>query len=132
MFTIDYTPYKLLDWVNQYKNIISESYSRRRLGFSLEILYEYDSFWDGLSSNPKAIYLLEKNLDKIDWSLLSRNPNGISLLQQNLHRVNWKDLSSNPNAIDLLEQNPDKIDWDMLSKNKNAISLLEQNPDKIV
>ena len=74
MFTIDYTPYKLLDWVNHYKNIISESYSRRRPGFSLEILYEYESFWDGLSSNPKAIHLLEKNLDKIDWSLLSRNP----------------------------------------------------------
>ena len=30
--------------------------------------------WDGLSSNPDAIHLLEKNPDKIDWYWLSMNP----------------------------------------------------------
>jgi hypothetical protein len=28
-----------------------------------------------LSSNPNAIHILEKNLDKIDWGLLSMNHN---------------------------------------------------------
>jgi hypothetical protein len=30
--------------------------------------------WDGLSSNPDAIHLLDKNPDKIDWYWLSMNP----------------------------------------------------------
>jgi len=44
--------YKLLDWID-----INE-------------LSRY-----GLSQNPNAIHLLEKNLDKVYWSLLSQNPN---------------------------------------------------------
>ena len=31
--------------------------------------------WSGLSRNPNAIHLLEKNLDKVDWGCLSYNPN---------------------------------------------------------
>ena len=31
--------------------------------------------WIGLSRNPNAIHLLEKNMDKIDWYKLSENPN---------------------------------------------------------
>ena len=31
--------------------------------------------WSYLSSNPNAIHLFEKNLDKINWAYLSQNPN---------------------------------------------------------
>ena len=46
-----YEIYKLLDWIdiNKLK-------------------------WDMLSLNPNAIYLLEQNQDKINWTILSRNP----------------------------------------------------------
>ena len=35
-------------------------------------LYKLD--WISLSSNPNALHLLEKNLDKIYWTHISRNP----------------------------------------------------------
>ena len=56
-------------------------------------------FWDGLSSSPKAFYLLEQNQCKINWRLLLTNPNAIDLLEQNLDKINWYCLSRNPNAI---------------------------------
>ena len=31
--------------------------------------------WNGLSRNPNAIHILERNLDKIDWFSLAINPN---------------------------------------------------------
>ena len=34
-----------------------------------------------LSTNPNAIPLLEKNMDKIKWPELCRNPNAVHLLQ---------------------------------------------------
>ncbi len=43
--------YVLLDWIDEKK---------------------LDSYW--LSRNPKAINLLEKNLDKVFWPSLSQNP----------------------------------------------------------
>ena len=55
-----------------------------------------------LSSNPNAIHLLEKNLDKVDWCWLSGNPNAIHILEKNLDKINWEMLSMNPNAIHLL------------------------------
>ncbi len=87
--------------------------------------------WSYLSSNPKAIHLLEQNPDKISWFHLSINPEAIHLLEQNPDKIMWSWLTFNPKAIHLLEQNPDKIDWRGLSGNPAAIHLLEQNPDKI-
>jgi hypothetical protein len=49
-----------------------------------------------LSSNPAAIHLLEKNIEKIDWSTLSLNPAAIHLLKQHPERINWSNLSKNP------------------------------------
>jgi hypothetical protein len=40
--------------------------------------------------------LLEKNLDKVDWSELSKNQNAIHILEKNLDKVNWSYLSENP------------------------------------
>ena len=73
--------------------------------------------WYRLSENPKAIHLLEQNLDKIDWVWLSENPAAIHILEQNLDKINWFYLSRNPAAIHLLEQNLDKIYWWWLSRN---------------
>jgi hypothetical protein len=75
-----------------------------------------------LSCNRNAIHLLEKNLDKVDWSQLSRNPNAIHLLEKNLDKVDWSQLSRNPNAIHLLEQNLDKVEWNWLSTNPNIFT----------
>jgi hypothetical protein len=87
--------------------------------------------WHGLSTNPKAIQLLELNYDKINWSLLSINENAISILEKNIDKINWCQLSKNKNAIHILEKNMDKINWDYLSSNPNAIHILEKNMDKI-
>ena len=95
-------PYKLRDWIGNSK-------------------LEYD--WTGLSKNPHAIQLLEKNPDKIDWNALSCNPSplAIHLLEKYTctcsHKFNWARLSSNPHAIHILEKNFDKIHWDGLSAN---------------
>ena len=102
MYTIDYTPYKLLDWVN--KVILNK-------------------FLEKLSMNPKAIHLLERNPDKINWYNLPENPNSINLLKQNPDKIEWLTLSINPNALDLLEQNPDKIEWDGLFSNSSIFEV---------
>ena len=41
-------------------------------------------------------YILEQNLDKIDWYKLSENINAIHLLEQNLDKIDWILLSWNP------------------------------------
>ena len=61
--------------------------------------------WNGLSKNPNAIHILEKNLDKVNWDRLSCNPNAIHICEKNLDKVNWQYLSGNPNAIHILEKN---------------------------
>ena len=61
MYTIDYTPYKLRDWIDIDK---------------LE--------WGCISFNPNSMHLLEQNQDKIDWERLGNNPNAIHLFEQNL------------------------------------------------
>ena len=87
--------------------------------------------WNFLSSNESAIHILEQNVDKIVWTVLSRNRNAIQLLEQNMDKISWWLLSGNENAVHLLTKNMDKIDWSYLSKNKNAIQLLESNMNKI-
>jgi hypothetical protein len=75
-----------------------------------------------LSGNPNAIKLLEKNLNKIDWSILSSNPNAIKLLKKNPTKIDWLMLSGNPNAIELLEKNLNKINWDIISGNPSIFT----------
>ena len=70
-------------------------------------------FFEGLCHNPhpSAIYIIEQNLDRVDWRCLSENPNAIHLLEKNPERVDWYNLSGNPNALPILEREPDKIKW---------------------
>ena len=59
MYVIDYTPYKLRDWVcTPFEKV----------------------FWMNLSENPNAIHLLEQNPDKIKWECLSSNPKCYSFI----------------------------------------------------
>ena len=102
--------------------------------FHLEYIIDERVDWDGLSlnCNPNAIYILEQNIDKINWENLSSNSNAIRLLEQHLDKINWKNLSYNPGAIPLLEKNLDKVDWCGLSENPNAIPLLARlNTEKM-
>ena len=59
------------------------------------------------------------NDDKFDLMSLSSNPKAIHLLEANQDKINWDDLSRNPCAIHLLETNQDKI-----KKNVLQIALL--------
>jgi hypothetical protein len=94
-----------------------------------------DTIWSIEESDESVdnvpIHILEKNLDKVDWSELSKNPNAIRILEKNLDKVNWYMLSKNPNAIHILEKNLDGVDWYMLSSNPNAIHIIEKNLDKV-
>jgi|UniRef100_A0A6C0B9Y7 hypothetical protein len=117
--------------------------------------------WKSLSKNPKAIPILIKNINHIDWKQLCMNPckEAIDLLMQYPEKIDWLTFSSNPYAIDILRQNRYKIDywglcwnpyaidlieasinkkyivpilsWIGLSQNRNAIHILEKNQDKI-
>jgi len=40
-------------------------------------------------------------MDKIRWEWLSSNPNAMPLLEKNINKVNWLRLSSNPGIFDL-------------------------------
>jgi hypothetical protein len=102
--------------------------------------------WNLVSSNPKAISLLETKL--LDEKIWKASRTRLWMLDTTSFRfVHWDKLSSNPNAIALLEAkaleekqlrdtNPTfkkykhlndilKIDWNVVSSNPKAISLLE-------
>ena len=49
-----------------------------------------------LSGNPKAIHILEQNLDKIDWLMLSQNPAAIHILEKNIDKISWELILTNP------------------------------------
>jgi hypothetical protein len=128
----NFVKYKLLDWIPIEKLDWSKLSENPNAIYLLEANKDKID-WTGLSSNPspRAIHLLETNKDKIHWYGLSRNPNAIHLLETNEDKIYWETLSRNPNAIYLLEENLDKIDWRGLSFNPNAINLLEANKDNI-
>lgn len=78
------------------------------------------------NKNPNAIRILEKNMEKIDWSLLSANPSAIEMLEIT-KKFDWRELSKNPKAIHLLEKYPKRIHWRGLLTNPKAIHLIEKD-----
>jgi hypothetical protein len=93
-----------------------------------------DNCWENLSGNPAAVSLLEKNLDKLDdwcWEEMCSNPCAIHILKDNIDKVDWHILSGNVEAVPILQENLEKIDWSVISSNPGAISILEKNTDKI-
>ena len=116
-----------IDW-----NILAENTNPNAIPLLEKNLNKLNELgWKNLFANPNAIPFLEKNLEKImekvDWKALSANPNAINLLEKNMKNVNWSSLSANPNAIHLLENNMDKVDWEMFCLNPNAIPIVERN-----
>jgi len=123
----------------------------------LLILQFKDEYLTGLSSNPNAIKILEKNPDIIDYSRLSANPNAIKILNKILDKhpdnINYDNLFLNPNGSKLLRseykpteqlkikkicrsndieaikklKNPD---WDELYSNPVAIDLIHKKVNK--
>jgi len=87
--------------------------------------------WSYLSRNPAAIHILENNLDKVDWGQLSANPNAIHILENNFDKINWYNLSANPKAIHIIQNNLYKVEWTQLSVNPGAIQIIEQYLDLI-
>jgi hypothetical protein len=121
--------------------------------------------WYNLCMNTNAVHLLEQNPDKIDWNYLCSNncPRAVRLIEKNLDKLAIADwvynISRNPYAIHLIEKNlvdiitiihetdelyaqqaldtdenvesMDGYGWERISANPNAISLLEKYPDKI-
>ena len=88
--------------------------------------------WEKIVGKTNAIPVIEQNLDKLHrecWRGLSQNPYAIHILEKNLDKVFWAELSSNPNAIYILEKYPDKVHLPWLLENKNAIHIIEQNLD---
>ena len=67
----------------------------------LLILRFKDEYLKGLSSNPNAIKLLEKNPSIIDYPRLSANPYAIKLLKKT-DDINYDNLFLNPNGSQLL------------------------------
>lgn len=86
-----------------------------------------------LCCNVNAVDLLEQHIEWIDWDYLCLNesPKAIELIMRFPEKINWLSLSANPSAIKILEDNPDKIDYWGLSWNYNAIHLIEKYPKKI-
>ena len=102
--------------------------------------------WDEVSSNPKAISLLETKAE--EEKHLRNNNYEKYLALSDTERINWNKVSSNPKAISLLETKAEeekirdknyekyltvgyfryfrgRINWAILSSNPKAISLLE-------
>jgi hypothetical protein len=102
---------------------------------AVDLLEEHIEFihWDSfcLNESPKAIEIIMRHPEKINWLSLSSNPSAIKILEDNLDKIDYWGLSFNYNAIHLIEQFPEKINWIGLSGNKNALHILEKNRDKI-
>ena len=98
----------------------------RAIYFIEEQLDRIDYF--NLCKNPNAIHLIEKkNPHYLDMCLLSRKSTAVSLLEKKIYRINWKNLSINTQASHLMEYNLDKIDWDDIASNIGAIDLIKDN-----
>ena len=92
--------------------------------------------WKTILENPspKAVEIIEKNLDKIyedDFPILSGNPSAVHIFEkpENLNKLfDWSYLCKNlnPKAIDIIVNNWDKVDWFAFSQNPSAIHIILQ------
>lgn len=112
--------------------------------------------WDTLTDNPKAIPLIEKNLDKLTtagWHLLTYNEKAIHIIDKNRAQIrdpyafscnpnaylliddiniaHWPNFSRYCNNVEFLEKHIDKLNWDEVSANPYAIPIIEKNLDKV-
>lgn len=93
--------------------------------YLIENQLEYVDYFN-LCKNPNAIHLIEDR-DYLDMCLLSRKPYAISILEKKKRRINWTNISFNSGASHLMTDNLDKIDWDNIAYNIGAIDLIKDN-----
>ena len=84
-----------------------------------------DIDWNKLSANPKAIPLLMKHKDKINYKFLCLNKNAIPLIRERMDLVHWRFLSLNRNAIPILNENRDMISWREFNLNRNCLLIMD-------
>lgn len=99
----------------------------------MDYLAEYPTLIEpSLSANRhmKAIALLKRYPELINWIYLSTNSSAMELLLEHEDEICWDSFCANPadQALDLLELTPEKIDWHYLAINTNtrAIQMLEK------
>ena len=95
----------------------------------------------GNNTHPKAIEMLDKNIDKkeICWHYISLNPSAVVLFEKYKHKLIDFNVARNhnPKAIDFLKKYPELIDWNALCQSRNDTTdlfrteLYEKNKDKI-
>lgn len=92
---------------------------------------DYYCYWKCLSKNPNAIYLLEQNINKLNfrcWHYLSRNPNILPIVQQYSEMIKWDIvMSDNPNANILIKYHPTPFDAWELTLTPSTLKRLENN-----
>jgi len=81
-----------------------------------------------LSFNPIAIdFLFEHFENEVDWFCFCQqnNDKAIKIIEKNIDKVNWQTLSYNNKAMHILEKMPNNIDWERLSENNGIYEEIE-------
>lgn len=138
------------DWHSICKNHLKMGQGVKYTSLTLTLIesniqYLTISCWKILSSNPRAIPILEKNQTMkmwFDWNSLSKLGEALDLLEANREMICWDKLALNPNSkalnliIEQLQQDPDTIDnwvWAKICSNTNPdfIDFISHNIDKL-
>lgn len=118
---------KVINYINQ---------NRKNDEIDIESVPEYDSIYiDKLSRYPSAIHILEKNVDKINFTKLASNENGMDLLEQNLEYVK-QNYFRQDTILNICEKDRIKLEnyrinifKECISANINAIDFLKIHPE---
>lgn len=135
------------DLLKKYPEFISCALSCDEDAVDLLNYHKSKICWSNLSSNPKAIHILEKYPENIDWYWLSMNIGAKELILKNIDKlrinfniiqdyknyISWKLLHYNYEAIDILDMYKESINWAILSyiNHEKAINYLLKNVEHI-
>jgi hypothetical protein len=76
-------------YINLYKSVLKYTGIYKLKNKSKK--YISDNFSTNfIQINSKALYFIEKNLEKIKWSLFVYNKNGLYIFEKNLDNLNWE------------------------------------------
>lgn len=127
--------------VNRVKKICWYNLSANPSDYAIDLLEAYPENINYQmlcnNTNPRAIEILKKNIDKIDWIALSGNESAISILREHINEIFWGEFAyiQHPEAIRIIERELPRLDWDMVSVplggNPAAVPILRKHPDWI-
>jgi hypothetical protein len=133
MLSSNYSP-RIIDILRRNPHMIDWYYLSQNPFAAPLLLENLDKInWEALSSNEgdDCLKILEEYPSNIDWRILSENPSprAIKILENNLDKIEWFYLWYNVGAVHIIEQNIHKLEeceygWENLSINHNAIHLL--------